>query len=502
MDTLLCGEDDFAIACMKANLQYEKNNQRGDVKSHHYILSFDPRDAEDHGLTIDQAQALGVEFCKKHFLGHQAMIVTHPDGHKHSGNIHTHIVINSLRIEDVPLVPYMDRTCDTKAGMKHRCTASCFRYLRAEVMEMCHHHGLHQIDLLNGSKNRVTEKEYWLQRREQRKLDEQLSEREADDNSDSFRMSDDGTADMKSAAPTKFETDKEKLRQTLRTVLSEAETLDAFFARLLQLGITVKESRGRYSYLTTDRTKPITSRKLGDDFSKEAIMQKLKENAKRKRPSKQNDHVQEANTPILQESHMPISQEIHMPITASTSLNNKPIVAKHDPAPQPLSPYEKHGFRSKEDWEASYSEASRKASDLAHQLNALTDQIKEKTTLRDHAQNYRAYRETYNEWQGIRREKKRNEFYETHRTKIVHVETAVRYFKDHDLTRLPSAKQVQEEIESMIRQKNTLYQKYEAASQKVKELLSVHRDIQQTAQRDRVPHHEQQIKKGNRNYEY
>ena len=91
MDTLLCGEDDFAIACMRTNLHFGKNNLRGDVKSHHYIISYDPRDAEDHGLTVDHAQELGVEFCRKNFPGHQAMIVTHPDGHNHSGNIHTHI---------------------------------------------------------------------------------------------------------------------------------------------------------------------------------------------------------------------------------------------------------------------------------------------------------------------------------------------------------------------------------------------------------------------------
>ena len=256
----------------------------------------------------------------------------------------------------------------------------------------------------------------------------------------------------------------------------------------------MKESRGRYSYLTTDRTKPITSRKLGDDFSKEAIMQKLKENAQRKRLSVKSEMRRETNTPVLQKPDMLIMAPI--------SLSNQPIAAKREQTSEPLSPYAKHGFQSKDEWEATYSDTASKASDLVHEINALTDQIEEKTTLRDHIQHYRAYRETYNEWQSIRREKKRNEFYETHRTKIVHVESAIRYFKDHGLTRLPSAKQVQEEIESLIRQKNTLYQKYEASSQKVKELLNVHRDIQQTAQRDRVPHHEQQIKKGNRNYEY
>ena len=98
--TLNCGGEDFAVACMRSNLRYGKNQKREDVKSHHYIISFDPRDAVDNGLTVDRAQALGEEFCRKQFPGHQAIVCTHPDGHNHSGNIHVHIVINSLRISD------------------------------------------------------------------------------------------------------------------------------------------------------------------------------------------------------------------------------------------------------------------------------------------------------------------------------------------------------------------------------------------------------------------
>ncbi len=163
--TLNCGEEDFAVACMRSNLRYGKNQKREDVKSHHYIISFDPRDGKDNGLTVDRAQELGEGFCKAHFPGHQALICTHPDGHNHSGNIHVHIVINSLRIEEVPLLPYMDRPADTRAGCKHRCTDAAMEYFKAEVMEMCHRENLYQIDLLHGSKNRVTEREYWAQRK-------------------------------------------------------------------------------------------------------------------------------------------------------------------------------------------------------------------------------------------------------------------------------------------------------------------------------------------------
>ena len=171
LSTLNCGGEDFAVACMRANLRYEKNQRREDVKSHYYIISFDPRDGPDNGLTVDRAQELGEKFCAEHFPGHQALVCTHPDGHNHSGNIHVHIVINSLRIEEVPFLPYMDRPADTKAGCKHRCTDAALRYSKSEVMEMCHREGLYQIDLLNGSKNRVTDREYWAQKKGQAALD-------------------------------------------------------------------------------------------------------------------------------------------------------------------------------------------------------------------------------------------------------------------------------------------------------------------------------------------
>ena len=75
ISSLNCGGEDFAVACMRANLRYEKNQKREDVKSHHYIISFDPRDGTDNGLTVDRAQELGEQFCKEHFPGHQALVL-------------------------------------------------------------------------------------------------------------------------------------------------------------------------------------------------------------------------------------------------------------------------------------------------------------------------------------------------------------------------------------------------------------------------------------------
>ena len=64
ISSLNCGGEDFAVACMRSNLRYGKNQKREDVKSHHYIISFDPRDVPDNGLTVDRAQELGEKFCR------------------------------------------------------------------------------------------------------------------------------------------------------------------------------------------------------------------------------------------------------------------------------------------------------------------------------------------------------------------------------------------------------------------------------------------------------
>ena len=154
----------------------------------------------------------GVQTCALPI--YQALVCTHPDGHNHSGNIHVHIVINSLRIEEVPFLPYMDRPADTKAGCKHRCTDAALRYFKSEVMEMCHRDGLYQIDLLNGSKNRVTDREYWAQKKGQAALDKQ-------------------NAPMIAGGITP--------RQTIRAALSAAASFEDFSSLLLREGVTVKE---------------------------------------------------------------------------------------------------------------------------------------------------------------------------------------------------------------------------------------------------------------------
>ena len=482
LSTLNCGGEDFAVACMRANLRYGKNQRREDVKSHHYIISFDPRDGPDNGLTVDRAQALGEQFCKEHFPGHQALVCTHPDGHNHSGNIHVHIVINSLRIEEVPFLPYMDRPADTKAGCKHRCTDAALRYFKSEVMEMCHREGLYQIDLLNGSKNRVTDREYWAQKKGQAALDRQNAPM---------------IAGGITSRQTKFETNKEKLRQTIRAALSAATSFEDFSSLLLREGVAVKESRGRLCYLTPDRTKPITARKLGDDFDRAAVLAVLEQNAARatEKAAAIPEYPRHGKTGI-QPTKAPQTAPKQDGVQRLVDIEQKKAEGKgkgyehwakiHNikQMAKTLNVYQQYGFTSPEQLEAAFDTAYEEMRQTSGELKTLETKLQGKKELQ---RQVLAYAKTKPARDGLKTQKSpkaREAYRQAHESDFIIADAAARYFKAHGITKLPARKALQDEIEQLVSKKSGLYNTYHAQKQRFKELQTVKRNIDQILRRE------------------
>mgnify|MGYP001042801521 FL=1 len=475
--TLNCGDEDFAVACMRSNLRYGKNQKREDVKSHHYIISFDPRDGTDNGLTVDKAQSLGEEFCKEHFPGHQAIVCTHPDGHNHSGNIHVHIVINSLRIEAVPLLPYMDRPADTKDGCKHRCTDAAMEYFKSEVMEMCHRENLYQIDLLHGSKNRVTEREYWAQKKGQLALDKENAAREATG---------------QPTKPTKFETDKAKLRRTIRQALSQATSFDEFSSLLLREGVTVKESRGRLSYLTPDRTKPITARKLGDDFDKAAVLALLTQNAHRaaeqttaipEYPHTQKERLREEKTAKTAPADNTLQRMVDREAKRAegkgvgydrwASLHNlKQMAATHNFLME-------NELLDLDKLDAAV-ESSRKAlSEARESLRGIEQSISDKKSLRKVVNDYRRTRPTIDAHKKLSGRKAEN-YRQSHEAEFIIYEAALRQLKVlAPGKKLPATSKLNTEIEALISEKNAAYNTYRTAKAEHEQLATAKRNTEQ-----------------------
>ena len=450
LDTLECGDFSFATACLLANRKYGKNTQRDDIKSHQYIISFDPRDAADNGLTMEKAQALGLKFCEENFPGHPAIVCTHPDGHNHSGNIHVHIVIGSIRTREVERKPYMQKPRDWREGMKHSSTAQTMRHLRVEVMELCEGAGLYQIDLLNGSKERVSEAEYWARRRGQLKLDRENAAL---------------TAAGQPPQQKKFETVKDTLRKQISSVLYRTTSFEEFSDRLMQqYGIAVKESRGRLSYLPAGRTKFIRAHSIGDKFEKGLVLAALQENAERKR------------TIQFKSDRIGKLVDIQAKLKQGKGIGYERWAKKYNlkAMAQTLILLQENGLLNEDALDQRIAELDTKFHESLTVVKDLEGRMKANKELRYHVA---AYTSTKNIAQQLKAAKQPTAFEEQHRAELTAYRAATAYFKANNITKLPSPKKLEAEYAQLASEKAKFYEQYKEAKEELLKLKTAKQNV-------------------------
>ena len=450
LDGLNCDPFTFASECQELNSYYHKNQNFNEIKSHHYIISFDPKDRDEYGLTGERAQQLGLTFAKKNFPGHQALICTHTDGHNESGNIHVHIVINSIRKYDVPEEPFMEYACESKAGYKHHLSTAYFAHLKQEVMDMCQKEGLHQVDLLTPAERKITEKEYWAQRRGQKKLDKFNQ-----------KMREDGITPKE----TKYQTEKQFLRDAIDNAAGIAKSPEEF-SKILEekYRIIFKISRGRYSYLHPDRKKYVTGRNLGTRYEENFLMKTFMENTKllsKEKENVQEQPVSDTATNLQQalssdSSQIPvpfifIKSDLRLVIDLQTCIKaqqseayaQKVKLTNLKQMAQTVAYIQEHGYDTRADFntaltnaESQTSLARKKMKDTEQQLKNVNEQI-------HFTGQYLAYKDLYAQY---RRSHNRNKFYEEHKAELSLYETALRVLKEKSNgQKLPSMKSLYQE---------------------------------------------------------
>ena len=478
LDGINCDPFTFAAECQETNAYFHKNQSYNEIKSHHYIISFDPKDRDEHGLTGELAQQLGVEYAKENFPGHQALVCTHPDGHNGSGNIHVHIVINSIRKYDTEPQPYMEFDRDSKAGYKHHLSDRYRIYLKQKVMDMCTAYGLNQVDLLTPAERKISEKEYWAKRRGQKKLDKHNAELE-----------------KKGLTPrqTTFQTEKQYLRDAIDTVASQAISQEDF-SRLLseKYNITFKVSRGRYSYLHPNRSKYITGRSLGTLYEEKHLMQIFQENSTSQiteNPVPDISQVVNSSTPTVSaytattteaphtflfiKSDLRLVTDLQHCIKAQQSqayaqkvkLSNLKMMA------QTVAYVQEHGFQSKADLEAALSDASAQSTNARNTLKSTENTLKNVNEQIHYTGQYLANKSIYSDY---RKSRNKNKFYDDHRAELTLYESALRILKEKSQgNKLPTLKMLREEKNRLTELQTMQREDFNARREHERELRTV-----------------------------
>ena len=486
-DGIDCDPFSFDMECKELNARFHKNQKYDEIKSHHYIISFDPKDRDECGLTGEKAQQLGLEYCKKNFPGHQALVCTHMDGHNGSGNIHVHIVINSLRKNDVERQEFMERACDSRAGNKHHLTNSYLIYLKQSLMDLCLRENLYQVDLLTKAERKVTEKEYHAKRSGQKKLDER-----------NRQMISKGITPR----TTVFQTQKEYLRTSINEAAASAHSLKEFEKILSEkYKIGFKISRGRFSYLHPDREKPITGRSLGTHYEKEYIMGLIEdisnlkkseekqivpreispeENTYKQMPSTEPPGIPASTDKVtapFEKSGLRLVTDLQHCIKAQQSrayagkvkLTNLQAMAKT------LSYVQEHGYDTIEDAESRLTEIKGFASSSRKELKGIEGRLRQVNEQIHYTGQYLANKSVYAQFL---KSKNKGQFRQEHSPEIALYETAVKFLKEKSGDgKLPSLQTLKAEKERLLEQKKEAQGNYYYYRDYQKELDTVCKNI-------------------------
>ena len=237
-------------------------------------------------------------------------------------------------------------------------------------------------------------------------------------------------------------------------------------------GVAVKESRGRFSYLTPERTKPITSRKLGDDFSKEAILAALEKNAARVIPSvRQKVPVEKSEIEKLIDLEAKRAEGKGEGYIHWGTVFNLKTMAKT------LLYLQENGLTDLDALDAALAESHEKTKTARTDLKKIEAELNAKKELQRHILNAWDGRDLHAEYLKLPK-KKQEKFYEENRPALMLYDAAMRYFKENGVKTIPTAKRIQGEIEDLTSAKNDGYTEYRASQKREKELQTVKANIE------------------------
>ena len=286
-----CEVDTFGAECIEVNRYYGKNNATKDVKAHHYIISFEPED----NITMQEAMDFGKQYVEKFLPGHQAILAVHPDGHNGTGNVHVHIVINSVRKYEGKKERWQDKPCEYRQGCKHKSTGKFMRAAKRWVMRECMLKGYNQVNLLACSDGN----DYWVEKR------------------------------GKEAEPD-FKTDKDMIRERLDALIQHAESLDHMIYYLEHVeDWQIRETNKTISFRMPHMKKSIRGKSLGESYDKAALEKRIAEALTVK------EEMIKAEQETMREETLEITKEqafVAIPVEATAAEELEKIVEVEEPA--------------------------------------------------------------------------------------------------------------------------------------------------------------------------
>ena len=243
------------------------------------------------------------------------------------------------------------------------------------------------------------------------------------------------------------------------------------------------------SYLTSDRTKPITARRLSDDFDLAAISGGFEQKSRQfARNGKQGspitpsilERLQTAKNAKIDTYHDSISRMVEVTPEKGAGYEHWSKVFNMKQSAKSLTELERYGFKSLEELQNALAVAKADERDCRERLKAVEAELYGKKELQKRVLAYANTKPIRGEYRALKSKKARAKFRKQHEREFIIMESAQRYFKEHNITKIPSYKTLQTEIERLTSQQSEVYEQLQEKHSEVKRLQVIVDNIQKT----------------------
>ncbi len=262
MDGINCIPTLFPVLAQDLNQKYRKEKVPGECNMMQFIISYCPEDVRKGLLDERHAHELSMEWAHRCLSGVIGVAVTHDDGDRHSGNVHTHIIICTVKISSEISV-HMKWPEKKKEGRIFNPSYRTWIEFREILVEIARSEGLHVAYQDQKPMDRISSAEYRIQLEGQKQLDEK-----------NRKVIDEGGV----PATLVFRTEKQKYRDAIRDAASRSRNIPEFQNLLKkEYGILVTEREDKWRF-DREEERGFAGSTLGRRYSKAEIRTELEKN--------------------------------------------------------------------------------------------------------------------------------------------------------------------------------------------------------------------------------
>lgn len=410
VSSYMCSPETAAEEFEMSKLLYEaatgRNQPEGrEIIAYRIIQSFKPGE-----ITPEEANRLGYELAMKFTKGkHQFIVSTHVD----KAHIHNHVEFNSTNLE-----------CDGKFNNFYKSSFA----LRRLNDQICREHGYSVIEKPKARGQRYQEK----------------------------------------AAAKRGRSYKEQLRQTIDRVLPGCKDLEGFLSRMRKEGYEIKHRGKSLGFLAPGQIRFTRSDRLGDDYTKEALQERIAGTRKKEAPQWQKRPAPGREVNLLVDIQAKIQAGKGKGYEQWAKVFNLKEAAKT------LNFLVENGVTDY-DGLVSRVEASGGSFDsLSVRIKQLEGRMAEVAQLKTHIIDYSKTRDVYKEYKRSRHKK---EYRAEHADEIRKHEAAKAAFDALGGKAIPKVAQLSEEYATLLAEKKERYEEYKTARKDMIDLQNAKQNV-------------------------